>query len=176
MSRRKSIRTVKELVDDFNPDPNESNGGRLARFLDRAAEELPKTFISRRYCAKIAFMQSRTPGAESDWVKRKLSGVMGGVRVIMERDFSRAIFTDRLDGIRATVDDEDHTETADRVKINRIISSIGSYQRSNRLIDIRNVKGELRKELTRSRRNLKHLESYVENVPKLPPARGKNED
>jgi hypothetical protein len=171
MARKPKISTITELLKAFVPDPNESNGGRLARFLDAAAKELPKTFISRRICAKIAFMQKRTPGTESDWVKKKLPGVLSSTKGQLTKQYGRDLYCDRIEGIRATVGSEDVVGTTLRLKQRRVVSAISSLQKTDELVEAKEVRGDLKKELLRSRRQQKHLEEYKESVPLLPPAK-----
>lgn len=169
---RGNITTINELLKAFVFDPEESNSGRLARFLDIAARELPKTFISKRICAKVAFMQKRTPGEESDWVKNKLPKAVNHMRKVLRRDYNRDFYRERVEGgLRATVDSDDIMGTTYRDKQRRVVSAILSLQSTDDLVDARKVHGDLKKELIRSRKEQKHLEEYREATPLLPPIR-----
>lgn len=175
MARRKSngkIRTVAELVKSYNPDHRMSPSERLADFLNTAATVLPKRFVDRRFCAMIAFAKKRIPGEESDDVKKRLPNIMTQTKRILKREpYEKDLHTDRVDGIRGTVNDEDVVVTTHRNKRRRVLSAIKSLEETDSLVDSRNTKGEIRKELLRARKAQASLLEYRDAVPLLKPAK-----
>lgn len=169
MPRQK--RNVRDVLKAHNTDIQATPAERLARFLDHVARELPKRFVDKRTAAKIAFAQKRLPGEDSDLVKVLLPRAMQGAKRILMREYRRDMFCDRVEGMRATVDDEDITKTTHRAKRRRVLSAIHSYEATDELVDARKLTGPLKAELQKARRASKALAAFKEEVPQLPPAK-----
>lgn len=164
-----NIRTVSDLLKVYKVDVYASPGERLADFLNYAAEQLPGTLIDKRIVAKVAFLQKRTPPQDSDYVKKNLRNHLRNAVRILKRVHGRDLFSDKVDGLRATVDADDISRTTHRRKRNRVLSSIKSFEETDALVDIRQLKGDIRKEVAQSRAGYKLLEQYRKLVPALPP-------
>ena len=169
MARQKC--NVNDVLKDHNTDIQATPAERLAQFLDHVARELPKRFVNKRIAAKIAFAQKRTPGDDSDFVKKMLPSTMQGAKRILNRKYGRDLFCDKIEGIRATVDDEDVTKTTHRDKRRRIVSAINSYETTDGLVDVRKLSGAVRIEIQKARKAHKALASFKEEVPLLPPVK-----
>jgi hypothetical protein len=171
---KNKVPSVMDLVKNFTPDPNVSPATRLCRFLKLVADKLPETYVDRRIAARIAFLQARTPGEDSDWVKKKLSNVVGRAKKLLKRDHQMGFDYDFVEGIRATVDSDDTTRTERRRAKNRVVSAINTLEEVDSIIDVRSMKDkDLRNEVTQERRAQKMLEEYKKNVILLPPGKEK---
>ena len=165
-----NIRTVRDLVRAFKPDINEPSSTRLCRFLNLAAEVLPKTYISKTIAAKIAFLQSRTPNEDSDWVKKKLPKIMTRTKNKLKSIFGKGFDFDFVDGIRATVDSDDTALTERRRAKNRVVSAINSLNVVDKIVDVNQMKDQVaKKEVMKDRRLQLALYDYRERVLLLPP-------
>jgi hypothetical protein len=169
MPRQK--RNVRDVLKAHNTDIQATPAERLAKFLDHVARELPKRFVDKRTAAKIAFAQKRLPGEESDLVKVLLPRAMQGAKRILLREYRRDLFCDRVEGMRATVDDEDVTKTTHRAKRRRIVSAINSFEATDDLVDVRKLSGSLKAEIQKARKASKALAAFKEDIPLLPPAK-----
>lgn len=168
---RRSIRSVTDLIKNFSPDPNESNSMRLARFLNEAAELLPEAFIDRRICAKIAYMQSRTPSEESDWVKKKLPGASSRAKEILKKKYGKGWDFDRVEGIRATVGSADTSRTELRRARTRVVGAIKGLRKVDDIVDVKEINDvSLKREVAKNRRVQKALDEYEAKVLLLPVA------
>lgn len=167
---KSNVRSVPELVKAYAIDHKLHPAERLAHFLDLAASELPKSFVDKRYAAKIAFAQARTPGPESDWVKKKLSNVMSQTGKILKSQYGRDLFTDRVEGgVRATTDDKDIVVTTHRKKRRRILSAIDSFEQTDALVNPSKLSGAIKKELLEARKAKNALLDYKERSAGLLP-------
>lgn len=167
----KQARNVNDVLKAHNTDVQATPAERLAKFLDHVATELPKRFVSKRVAAKIAFAQKRLPGEDSDFVKKMLPAAVQGAKRILNQRYSRDLFTDKVEGIRATTDDEDVAKTTHRAKRRRIVSAINSYETTDNLIDQRKLSGAVKAEIAKARRAHKSLAAFKEEVPLLKPAK-----
>lgn len=171
-----SVQTPADLADKFTYDSKESSSERLARFLNELAEVLPFRFADRRVCAKVAFIQKRTPGEDSDWVKGKLPALYGRTKKRLREEYNRELWADRLYGIRASVDDNDKVSTVHRAGRRRVVAAIRSLELVDGSVNASHVKADLRKELLAARKAQESLKAYVEKVPLLLPARIDSEE
>ncbi len=174
MARQK--RNVNDVLKAHSYDVQATPAERLAKFLDHVAKELPKRFVSKRVAAKIAFAQKRMPGEDSDFVKKMLPSAVQGSKRILNRPvkdggYGRDLFSDKVEGIRATVDDEDVSRTTHRAKRRRIVSAINSYETTDQLVNSSKLSGAIKAEILKARRVHKDLTSFKENVPLLKPAK-----
>ncbi len=149
---------------------------RLADFLNAGAEACPKRFFSKTVCAKIAYGLGRVPASESDYVKRRLSGTVHGANAVMMRKHEREIYNDPVDGLRATVDDEDLMNTKHTLKRRRLRSAVASLRATDSLVKPSNLSAAAKRDLQSSRSALVLLEKGIATLPALPaPAKKKEE-
>ncbi len=169
------IRSINDLLSLFTVRADATPGERLAEFLNFAADQLPHMFVDKRIAAKVACALKRAPSEDSDYVRRKLSSATVSARRILEQQYGRDLYTDRVEGLRATVDCSDTAYTTRRMKEKRVASSINSLKRTDNLIDVSKLRGDIRKEVIQARRGYAALESFKDIVPLLPPKKGKEE-
>jgi hypothetical protein len=177
MPRRQvtEIRSINDLLAVFTVQANATPGERLAEFLNFAADQLPHMFVDKRIAAKVACALKRAPAEDSDYVRRKLQSAMTSARRILQRDYGRDLHTDKIEGLRATVDPRDAAGTTYRSTRNRIHSAIKSHKKVDALIDISKLSGALRKEVAQTRNSYEALDKFTNDIPLLPPKKGKKE-
>jgi hypothetical protein len=168
----KQKRNINDVLKVHDIDVQATPAERLAKFLDHVAIELPKRFVNKRIAAKVAFAQKRMPGDDSDFVKRMLpSAMQSAKRILNSEKYNRDLYCDKVEGIRATVDDEDVVKTTHRAKRRRIVGAINSYEITDRLVDLHKLSGEIKVEAQKARKAQKVLRDFKENVPLLLPAK-----
>lgn len=160
---------IAELIKTYRIDVAAFPGRRLADFLVLAAENAPKAFIDKRRAAKIAFAQRRLPSEDSEMVRRQLKSAIVSAKRILVTEYGRDLVSDRVEGVRATIDDTDVAETTRRTKHNRVHGAIRSLKITDDLIDTRNLRGEIRREVIRTRTDYKGLFEYLDSMPLLLP-------
>ena len=169
-------KTPAEFARKYKADTTGSYAQRCAAFLNAGADELPYRFFDRRLVAKVAYGLSRAPGEESVYM-RKLSSVLCGANEILKKDHNREVWTDRLEGIRATVDLSDLAKTKRRKKVRRVASSVRSLDETDQMIDINQIKdAKLKREIQVTRREKNKLLDIVNKLPQLPPKAGNEKD
>jgi hypothetical protein len=140
---------------------------RLADFLAAAVEQCPKRFFSKSICAKVAYGLGRVPASESDYVKKRLSGTVHGANAVMMRKHGREIFNDPIDGLRATVNDEDLMNTKHSLKRRRVQSAVASLRATDSLVKPANLSPAAKRDLQNSRQALALLEKGGAMLPAL---------
>jgi hypothetical protein len=166
MSRK--VASPMNFIREYRPEPG-TYAERLAAFLFSAREKLPYRFIDVPNCAKIALGLSKVPGENSKDLSR-FKSVLSSANTKMIKLYGCEIVSDRLDGLRATVDTDDLVETKHRKKRRRVKLAVASLKVTDDLIDPSKLKSpELKKELNASRRSLAALDSALAGLPLLPP-------
>lgn len=162
----KKITSPAEFLKGYQPIQG-SYAARLAHFLLAGAEALEYRFFDAGTCVKVAFGLSRVPNTESPYYKRLSSIVSGANRILMRE--GKEVITDRVDGLRASVNEDDLVETKHRRKRRRVKLAVASLKQTDNLIDPSKIKNpELKKELTASRKSMNLLESALSSLPQLP--------
>jgi len=166
---RAKLLNPKDFVTKYKIDHDLSPSERLADFLYQASISLPYRFFDKRLCAKVAFGLTKTPPETADYVKTKLPGIRYSAEKKLRDRYKKEIFTDRVEGFRATVDDADLVKTKHRAKRKRVDSAVKSLNQTDNLVDPSKLKGSLKNELQRSRRALTSITQSLGNLPQLPP-------
>jgi hypothetical protein len=162
----KKFTSPAEFVKTYQPIQG-SYAARLSDFLLSFGASLPYRFVDIGTCVKIALGLSRIPNEESPDYKRFSSVIPGANRILMKQ--GKEIITDRVDGLRASVNEDDLIETKHRRKRRRVKLAVASLKQTDNLIDPSKVKNpELKKELTASRRSMNLLETALSSLPQLP--------
>lgn len=164
-----------EFARKHRVDPNDTNTGRLVTFLIEGSRACPKRFFSKRIMARIAFNLRRAPNRDSDYMKR-ISNLLSSASAKMLKDHGQEIWTDPVEGARATVDDADKVETVHRKKRKRVVSYTASLQRTDASINERKLPGKLKQELMKSRTALTKVLQGTRQFPLLPDANGTGND
>lgn len=161
------VMTPAEFIRNYNPPKDLSPAERLAEFLHDGAMRCPMRFFDRRVTAKIAFSLRNLPAENSDVVRAQLKGVMKSVQRILAQKYNKEIVADRVDGIRATVDDKDLYTYRHRPKQGRVASAIASLQATDARVKPGNLPSDMRAELMRSRNVIGTLAKTVQELPQL---------
>ena len=169
-------RDIPDLIKSYKIEVDATSAQRLAHFLNEAAKALPRRFVDRRYCAKVAFALKQVPVEKSDNVV-KLGKMSSSVRKLLEREYGRALVLDKIHGWRASADADDQVENDVRTKVRRHASSTKALEKSVSLVDQAKVKSPaLKKELLNIRKNFDRLLEFRKNVPLLTAGGEKIED
>lgn len=164
----KRILSPAEFVREHRPEPG-TYAERLAAFLDAARKALPYRFFDVAVCAKIALGLSKVPGPKSRDMDR-FNSLKSSANTKLMKLYGCEIVSDRVDGLRASVDGEDLGETNHRKKRRRIKLAVANLKTTDNLIDIATVKNpELKRELLDSRKAIKLLDTAMTGLPQLPP-------
>lgn len=118
--RRRSGRSPAEFARSFKADTTATYGERCAAFLNAAADELPYRFFPKPLVAKVALGRSRTPDVKSDDVRNRLPSILQSAERILTKEHNREVYTDPVEGVRATVDANDLARTKHRRKRRRV--------------------------------------------------------
>ena len=173
MSQR-TVRSPAEFLKSYKTDNTGTYGERTAEFLNAGADELPLAFFDKRYVAKVAFGLSRIPGEDSDQVRNRLSSVLASSNRILSRKYRREIWFDKVEGVRATVDDEDLARTVHRRKRRRVKSCAASLVSTDKNVDVSNLSSDVKREVNKSRKSMKLLGEAIDSMPLLPPTKNKS--
>lgn len=168
-------RSPADFARNYDIDTTGTYGERASKFLNEGANVLPYRFFDKRLLAKVAFGLSRVPGEDTDYVKKRLGSVLTSANRLLMKVYSREVYVDPVEGIRATVDDADLVRTKHRRKRRRVKTTIASLQATDNLVDSNKLTGDLKRELMRSRRSIKSLNEAVGDLPQLPSAKGRGE-
>jgi hypothetical protein len=172
---KRSTRSPTEFAKSYKADSTGTYAERCAGFLNDGAKELPYRFFPKTLLAKIAFGHSRTPDAQSDYVKKRLGSVMASAERILVKEHNREIYVDPVEGVRATVDDADLLRTKHRRKRRRVRASIASLKSTDERIDASKLDADQKRELQKSRRSINALSEALGDLPQLLPAKGKSD-
>jgi hypothetical protein len=173
MSRAKS---PEEFAKKYKADPSATYIARLAAFLNAGADELPYRFFDRKLVAKIAYGLSRAPGEDTLYMK-KLSSALSSASTILMATHKRGVWTDRVEGVRATVDAADLAKTVRRRKVRRMAGSARSLDATDKVIDTNEIKDtKLKREVQAGRREMRKVLEIVGDMPQLPPKAGNVKD
>lgn len=166
-------KTPAEFIRKYNP-KGDSPSRRLANLLHDGAVECPGYFLSKADVAKLVFALGRVPSEDSEWITKKLSAARTGANRILAREFKQEIVGDRLEGLRATVDDEDLLKTRHRQKRRRVQSSVASLKETDSLIDIKKLSPSARSEFQSASATIRRLQQAALQLPQL--IEGKSSD
>lgn len=163
----KRITSPADFIREYKPEPG-TYAERLAHFLYAFKEAMPLRFVDVPNCAKISLGLSKVPGETSkDLVRFK--SVLKGANDKMIKLYGCEIITDRVDGLRASVDSEDLLTTKDRKKRRRVKLAVASLKVTHDLIDPSKLKDpELKKEFNSSSRSIAALDTALAGLPQLP--------
>lgn len=154
-----------EFVRSYTPISG-SYAERGAKFLYDAMQAIPLRFIDFGVCAKISLGLSRVPGADHEDMKRFKSIQKGIDNQLMKLGY--VLVSDRVDGLRCSVDDEDKLKTRHRKSRRRVKLAADTLKKVDSLVDVGKVKDpELKKELLASRRSMKLLDDALSGLPQL---------
>lgn len=173
---RRTVRSPAEFLKSYKTDNTGTYGERAAEFLNAGADELPLAFFDKRYVAKVAFGLSRIPGEDSDQVKNRLSSVLASANRILSRKYRREIWFDKVEGVRATVDDEDLARTVHRRKRRRVKSSAASLDATDKNVDVNKLSADVKREVNKSRKSMKVLNQAIDSMPLLPPTKNNSSE
>lgn len=139
---------------------------RGAKFLYDFMQAMPMRFVDAGVCAKISLGLSKVPGADNQDMARFKSVISGINRKLMK--LGHEVVTDRVDGLRCSVDTDDLIKTRHRQKRRRVKLATESLKATDALIDPAKIKDqELKKELLASRRSMKLLDDALSSLPQL---------
>lgn len=159
-----------EFVRQYAIDVSLSPGARLADMLNKAAEQLPKIYFSRRLATQIAFALHRLPREDNENLKR-LGGAIKSANRILEREHKRAIESDPVEGLRATTTSNDLVETVHRKARRRVVSAGKRFEEVDALVDDKKLSPAHRDEVDQVRRAFKRISSGLASLPQLPPVK-----
>ncbi len=163
MSRNK---TPAEFIRSYTP-RGDSPSRRLACLLHDGAVQCAGRFFEKTAIAKLVFGLGRTPADDSEHVKKRLSSARTGAQLILAREFKREIVADRLEGIRATVDDEDLLKTRHRQKRRRVQGTIASLYATDALIDPKKLSAAAAAEYHSATATIRKLQAAALQLPQL---------
>jgi hypothetical protein len=163
MSRTK---TPAEFIRSYKP-RGDSPSRRLACLLHDGAVACPGRFFDKPAIAKLVFGLGRTPAEDSEHVKKRLSAARNGGQTILAREFKREIVQDRLEGLRATVDDEDLLKTRHRQKRRRVQSTVASLHATDALIDPKKLSPAAAAEYQSATAPIRKLQAAALQLPQL---------
>jgi hypothetical protein len=141
--------------------------------LHDGAVACPGRFFDKQSIAKLVFERGRLPHEDSEDVKR-LSSLKSGAAVILAREFRREILSDRLEGLRATVDDEDLLKTTNRLRRRRAVGTIATLHASTALIDPNKLSASGKDEFRSIAGTVRKLHALSGELPQL--LNGKTDD
>lgn len=157
-----------DFIRSHKPEPG-TYAERLAEFLYAFMKAFPYRFVDIPNCAKIALGLSKVPGEKSKDLAR-FKSILTSANAKMIKLYGCEIITDRIDGLRANVDDEDLVATKQRRKSRRVKLAVASLKTTTDLIDPTKVKDpELKKELNATRKSIAALDTALVGLPQLPP-------
>lgn len=145
----------------------DSPSRRLACLLHDAALSCPGRYFEKPAIAKLVFGLGRLPPEDSEHVKKRLSAARNGASLILAREFKREIVSDRLEGLRATVDDEDLLKTRHRQKRRRVQSTVASLHATDALIDPRKLSESAKIEFQSATATIRKLQAAALQLPQL---------
>ncbi len=175
MAEKSKIVHVNDLMREYKVDPEQTPAQRLAGFLDMAAKHLPLRWIDRRIAAKIAFALKNIPREDSEYVS-KVSSVFSRTKEILIKDYNRHGTSDRVDGYRASTDENDKIVTSRRASRQRAIGAVKNLIRIDASIDVSKATGSAKKELTEARKADSLLSNWEKNVVPLLPEKTKEKE
>jgi hypothetical protein len=145
----------------------DSPSRRLANLLHDAAIACPSRFLDKPQIAKLIFGLGRIPAEDSDHVRKQLGSARGGANLILAKEFKREIVSDRVEGIRATIDDEDLLKTRHRQKRRRVQGTIASLKETDALIDPRKLSDAGKSEFMSATATIRKLQAAALQLPQL---------
>lgn len=154
----------------------DSPSRRLANLMHDAAVTCPGRFLPKPAVAKVVFGLGRLPAEDSEHVKKRLSTARSGANTILSREFRREIVSDRVEGIRATVDDEDLLKTRHRQKRRRVQSTIASLKETDSLIDPKKLSAPAKSEFQSASATIRKLGSAALQLPQLMNGKAKGDN
>lgn len=164
--------TPAEFLRSYNT-KGDSPSRRLANLLHDGARACPGLFFPKPQVARHVLKLGRTPSEDSDDVKKRLASARSGANGYLARVYKREIVTDRLEGIRATVDDEDLLKNRHRPKRRRVQSAITSLKETDGLIDPKNLSPSARAEFQSATATIRRLQQTALQLPQLLNGTGK---
>lgn len=139
---------------------------RGAKFLYDFMQAMPMRFVDKGVCAKISLGLSKIPAHDSPDAAR-FSSVRSGIKNKL-RKLGHDIVTDRVDGLRCSVDADDLVKNCHRKQRRRVKLANDSLKATDALVDATKVKDpELKKELLTSRRSMRLLDDALSGLPQL---------
>lgn len=153
---------------NYTVDLDLSNGARLASFLNQAANDMPLTFFKKPHLIRIAFGMKVLPRLNCLEMKR-WGYVIKAAETILEREYNKTVFSDRVEGYRATTNDADRAKTKLRQQSARLVTQHAKVQKTASALDVRNISDPaLREEVINAKRALTMIGSSLLQLPQLP--------
>jgi len=152
----------------YKPNPDLQPGVQLAQFLLKAAKDMPQEFFQKTVLARIAFNMSKTPQPTHEYVKKRFGYVLKSAETILERDHNCTVYSDRVEGYRATTNDSDRAKTKLRAQSARLVTHHQRVQKTANAIDIKNLHGAIRDEVLNAKHALNRIGASLVNLPQLP--------
>lgn len=157
----------------YKVDMEQTEAERCAAFLNAAANEMPYRFFPKPLLAKVVLNRRNTPNSDHDDVKKRLPSILAGAERHLIRDYGgREVYSDPVEGARATVDSGDLFRTKHRRKRRRVKASVNSLHATDSRIDTNELSSQEKAELRKSRKSLAALTEALVDLPQLPSARG----
>lgn len=162
--------SMKEFLSRYKVAENVSGARKLAILLNDAAAALPKGWVDKRMAAKLVFSLSKAPPADSDFVKKKINGMLQGARTILEKEFGRTTRCDPVDGtIRATINGEDVLPGI-RTTDNQIRSKAARREALRKLVNVDELNKAQKEEVKAGDKAAEKLWDAINTMPKQLPA------
>jgi hypothetical protein len=114
--------------------------------------------------------------SEESLEMRRLSGVLHNVNKFLQKKHNKEVWSDRVEGVRATIDDADLLRTKHRKRRHQVSAQVAQLQTTDDLIDIKNLPKDLHEELRRSRKAISALQGATVALPQLPAAEAEEEE
>lgn len=111
---------------------------RVAFFLNWSAANYPNEFVPHQMIWRAITGLKRTPIQSSPDALR-VKNMMGRVRVILQKDYARDLYTQPFAGVRATVDDADALQSTLPRRMRRLRSAREAVTRTAELIDVKKL-------------------------------------
>lgn len=166
--------TVDSFIKNYTITDPMSATERGAKFLNDLALKFPRDFVSKPKLAKIMFNLPSVPRDSNECMKR-VPHTIQGVDRILQNKYKRRIKSDRVDGYRATTDDNDLMIHVVRVQVRRANLAQTRVNHTVQMINPRNLAGGLKKEFEDVRDTFKLIGEKVKELPQLPaPSRNGN--
>lgn len=147
-----------------------SRAQRAADLLKAAADHFPRGFIDKRNVVKAIDGLAKAPGVNDKSVKNLGSTLQSAERILLE-EHDKGIVYDRVDGVRATVDDADLTETKQRLKLRRLKGAANGYKVVVDHINRTKLPKDLKSEMDINSNNMDKILGNLNNMKALPPAK-----
>lgn len=132
---------------DYKAPDNMDGPERAAHFLDWAAKSFPNRPVPAEHIVRVALLQPRLPKVDSTDVESFRNAKMTRVRMLLQREYKRALVYHPGAGWRASTDSEDIVVNDLEKRRKRVQSSIKAFRTSRDLVKL----GELKDKTIRTR-------------------------